>query len=361
MGGLMGLQRQKPFNLVNCIAITVRSVGAYLVIAYISPTIQAFLTWQVFISFLTVVAMALVYWRYLPRAERRAKFQSDLLREVWRYAAGMTGISLVGLILTQSDKIILSRLLTLEYFGYYTLATTLAATGIGMITGSIGSAYFPQYSQLVALGDENSLRNLYHRSCQIMSVFLIPSMLILTFFSFEILLLWTKNTEIAANTYILLSLVALGTGLNGLMHLPYFIQLANGVTKLALWQNIGAIILLVPFMIYATLNYGAIGGAATWVILNLLYVLVGMQIMHRIFLKGELKRWYFEDVGLIVLTILIVVGLGKWLIGSTLSRAETIAALSTISVSALAAAAFAAPEVRRQLTELYKTKVSIHY
>ena len=116
---------------------------------------------------------------------------------MWRYAAGMTGISVVTLILTQSDKIILSKLLTLEYLGYYTLATTLANTAIGVTVGSIGSAFFPQYSQFVAREDINGLRELYHRSCQIMSVLLLPIMVMLAFFSFEILQLWTGNAEVA--------------------------------------------------------------------------------------------------------------------------------------------------------------------
>jgi O-antigen/teichoic acid export membrane protein len=361
VGGFIGLQRQKLYNLVNCISVTFRSVGAFLILAFVSPTIQAFLTWQLLTSLLTALSMAIVYWRCLPKSEGRAKFQLNLLRDVWRYAAGMTGISLVALILTQSDKIILSRLLTLEHFGYYTLAVTLANTAIGMIQGSIGSVFFPQFSQLVAHDDINSLRKLYHKSCQIMSVFVLPVMIVLAVFSFEILQLWTRNEQIATNTYILLTLIAIGTGLQSLMNLPYYIQLAYGMTKIAFYINIGAIILLIPFMIFATTKYGAIGGALTWAILNFLYIVVGLQIMHRVLLQGELKRWYLRDVGIPFAAALLTAIAFRIIIPETTSPVYIFIILASVTILLFFACVLVLPEIRQilfhQFNRLLKTSL----
>ena len=306
-GGLTGLQRQKLNNIVNCLGVVLRSAGAVFILAFVSNTVRAFLLWQGFATFLLLLAMATSYWKCLPHGDSRPAFKKALLRGVWTYAAGMTGISLVALILTQTDKIILSRLLTLENFGYYTLAATLAATAVGTISGSIGTAYFPQFSQLAAVGDDRGLRAAYHRSAQVMSALLIPTACTIAFFSYPILLVWTRKEEVAGNAYFLLTLAAIGFGLHGAMNLPFLMQLANGLTKLAFWQNVAAIILLIPFMIYATFHYGAVGGALTWVILNLLNLLVGMQIMHRILLKGELADWYLKDILLPLAATLAIV------------------------------------------------------
>ncbi len=226
----------------------------------------------------------------------------------------MAGTSLVVFVLTQTDKLILSKMLTLEDFGYYSLAITLAGTGLGMIVGSIQTTYFPQFSQLVAQNKLDEMRDLYHRACQVMSFFLIPAVTIIAFFSYEILLVWTRKPEIAQNTYILLTLVAIGTGLNGLMHLPYYAQLAFGITKIGFWQNVIAIIFLIPFMIWATFHYGAVGGALSWVILNFSYTIFGMQVMHRMILKNELKKWYLVDVGLPLLLAIVINGTAYLLI-----------------------------------------------
>lgn len=305
-GGLYGLQEQKLLNIINIISAVVRSSGAFFVLAYISPTIEAFLFWQLIATALNCFLLGLFFWRKLPKTAEKPRFNSVLLKEVWRYAAGIAGTSVVVLILTQTDKLILSKMLTLEEFGYYSLAITLAGTGIGMVVGSISSVYFPQFSQSVAQDKIDELRELYHRACQVMSFFLIPTVCVLAFFSYEILLIWTGKPEIAGNTYILLTLVAVGTGLNGLMHLPYYAQLAFGITKIGFWQNVIAIIFLIPFMIYATFHYGAVGGALSWVILNFSYTIIGLQIMHRIILQGELKKWYWTDVGLPLLLAVII-------------------------------------------------------
>lgn len=348
-GGLMGLQRQKLYNLLNCIGVTVRAGGAVLILAFVSASVQAFLLWQGFATLLILILMAAAYWKCLPGGESKSKFRSDLLRGVWKYAAGMTRISLVALILTQTDKFILSRLLTLENFGYYTLAATLAGTAIGTITGSVAGVYFPKFSRLVALEDEKSLKTIYHWSCQVMSVFLLPVMVVVAFFSFEILLLWTGNEKIAQNAWLLLTLAAIGTGLHGLMHLPYFMQLANGLTKLAFWQNVVAIVLLIPFMIFTTLRYGAVGGALTWVILNLLYVLVGMQVMNRILLRGELKKWYLEDIGLpLAATVLCALAV-RLLIPHIVSPVNIFIVLGGLSILVFLCSILATAQIRRTL------------
>lgn len=316
-GGIYGLQKQKLLNIINIFSAVLRSIGAFFVLAYISSTINAFLIWQFVTTVFSCFLLGYFFWRKLPKTNQKPRFRSKILKEIWRYAAGMSGTSLVVLILTQTDKVILSKMLTLEDFGYYSLAITLAGTGIGMIVGSIQTTYFPQFSQLVAQNKLKELRELYHRACQVMSLFLIPAVSILVFFSHEILVIWTRKPEIAEHTYILLALVAIGTGLNGLMHIPYYAQLAFGITKIGLWQNVIAIIFLIPFMIWATFHYGAFGGALSGVILNFSYTVFGMQVMNRMILQGELKKWYLEDTLTPILVVTLFLAVCKYLFDLT--------------------------------------------
>ncbi len=350
-GGLMGLQRQVTYNFINAFCQTVRTLGSVLTLVYVSSTIQAFLLWQTLWSVVTTLIFVIAFWRSLPKTDSPSEFRIDLLRKIWRFAAGMTGIGFSSLILTQLDKIILSKMLTLELFGYYALANMLASTALVMIIGSVSSAYYPQFSQIAALGDMEHLKQIYHKSCQVMSFFLIPATVVMAFFSYPIMMLWTKDSTVAENTYLLLTLLATGTGLNGLVFLPYNMQLANGLTKLAFWQSVGAIILLVPFMVFATAKYGAVGGALAWVILNLLYVLVGMQIMHRLLLRGELSKWYLEDVGLPAIAVILFVGICCYFYPSELSRELNFVLLLLVSFFAMTISLFTTPFPRRWFLE----------
>ena len=362
-GGMYGLQEQKSLNLINVILAFIRAFGAFLVLAFVSPTIKAFLLWQLVTTALNCLLLLIYFWKKLPKSIEKPRFKLNLLKEVWRYAAGMASTSLVVLVLTQTDKLILSKMLTLEDFGYYSLAITLAGTAIGIIVGSIQTTYYPQFSQLVAQDKIDELRELYHRACQVMSFFLIPVVSILAFFSYEILLVWTRKPEIAEKTYILLTLVAIGTGLNGLMHLPYYAQLAFGITKIGFWQNVIAIIFLIPFMIFTTFHYGAVGGAMSWAILNFSYTIFGMQVMHRMILQGELKKWYFEDTITPILVAAIILYSGKYLLDLTgATTFQIVTVVGILSLTVLFTSAFALPKIRDSFSHhLRKTLARLNY
>lgn len=296
-GGLLGLQRQVLLSGINVGIATLRGIGAILILSQISPTLQAFFLWQVGIGLLHTCLAGLFLWRSLPKTETGTSFQTKLLRGTWRFTAGISGTMVMSVILTQMDKVILSRLLSLEVFGYYVLAGAVA-TSLHLVVLPVFLAIYPRFTQLVSLGDEEGLRNLYHHSCQLMSVLILPITIVIAFFSKEIIFLWTGSPTTAEHTHLILSILITGTALNGLMQLPYAVQFAYGWTKLALYTTIVAVLLLTLLIIKMTLSYGGIGAAVVWVIFHGGVVLIGVQIMHRRLLKGEQWRWYIEDVGL---------------------------------------------------------------
>ncbi len=236
-GGLRGLDRQPLLNLIIGACATLRGLGAVAVLWLISPTVQAFFSYQIVVSTIETSCMSWAFWRSLPGRGTGATFALKHLKRVWRFSAGMTGISLVVLLLTQTDKIILSRMLSLELFGYYTLAWVVSTVLLQTI-GPINSAVYPTLTRLVGQKDEKGLRELYHKSCQLEVALLVPAALVLILFGDTVLMVWSGNSEIVRNTGPIMNILAIGTCLNGFMHIPYFTQLAYGWTSLAFWQNV---------------------------------------------------------------------------------------------------------------------------
>jgi O-antigen/teichoic acid export membrane protein len=187
-GGLRGLDRQVVLNGLVMVIGTLRGAGAVLVLWLISPTIQAFFTWQMLVNALGSVICGWLLWRALPPVPRRAGFRTSLLLGVWRFAAAMSGNSIFMILLGQLDKVILIKLLSLENFGYFMLASNVA-TSLYSINYPIIQAVFPQLVQLSGLGDETRMATLYHRVSQFFSVALLPLAMILTLFPHEILLI----------------------------------------------------------------------------------------------------------------------------------------------------------------------------
>lgn len=306
--GLSGLQRQVVLSTINISIATLRGLGALIILWKFSPTLQALFLWILVVSILQTSLVGFVLWRSLPRAKTTATFQGTLLLNTWRFSVGMGGITILGVIITQMDKAILSRMLNLTMFGYYVLAGTVA-TGLYLLVAPIFSALHPRFTQLVTVGDEPGLRELYHDSCQFMSVVILPITMVIAMFSRELLFLWTGNAATAENTHVILSILIVGAGLNGLLNLPYALQIAHAWTRLAFYLNLVSVIVMIPSIIILTTLYGAVGAAIVWVIFNCGHVLIGIQLMHRRLLRGQHWRWYFEDVG-----IPLVVSLGAVLL-----------------------------------------------
>jgi O-antigen/teichoic acid export membrane protein len=343
--GLLGLQKQVLFNILNAVWYTLRFAGATLVLWLFTPTILVFFGWQILVSVISTGLMAVALWRNLPPGDEHPQFQISIWRSIWRFAAGMSGISVLVLLLTQLDKVILSRMLSLELFAYYTLAWTVA-NGLTTVTGSVFTAMFPILSQYATLADAEGLKNFYHRGCQLMSVLILPITILVAFFAPEILSIWVHDPLTVTHTHFLVTLLIIGTALNGLMTLPYALQLAHGWTNLAFYTNLISVIVLIPLLVVATSAYGAVGAAMIWVALNSSYVLISIHVMHRRLLKGEQWRWYFEDVGLPLIAALGVIGLGHSLIQDSTPFSIVFVSMIVMLLLALTAASLAAPHIR---------------
>lgn len=294
-GCLIGLQKQVVLNFINMGIATFRGVGAVLVLWLVSPTVEAFFIWQFVSLALNTVITRTVLWRSMPSRISAPRFDFGELKGIGRFAVGVGGVNVLSLILTQLDKVILSRLLPLDKFGYYTLAWTIVSL-IYRLTGPIFNAVYPRLSQLVAAQDEQELANFYRRSCQVMALAVVPPALCLAFFSQELIWIWMQDRLIAAEIRWVVAFLALGTLLNALMNVPYGLQLAYGWTRLAFGINVVSVLVFTPMIFIFTREYGLNGGAAVWLILNVGYITVGAIAMYRRLLSEERRKWYYYSV-----------------------------------------------------------------
>lgn len=349
-GGLTGLQHQVRLNGIRVAMATLQNVGAVLILWLVSPSILAYFAWQGLISLAQTLLLRRSLWRSLPPGGKSA-FGASLLRKHSRFAAGMTGITVTSIILTQSDKIILSKLVALDVFGYYVLASTVAYSLTYLVT-PIFSALFPRFSQVFAAHvDEASLSALYHRSAQWVSALVLPAAAVLTLFTDEVILLWTGNPVIVANAAPLARLLTIGSCLNALMFMPYLLQVASGWTRLAFLKNVVAVVVLVPLLTWGVSRYGAVAGAAAWIALNLCYVLIEVPLMHRRLLARDMWSWYRLALAVPLVAVLGVASISRALLPRDAPSPLTALWIVATGAAALVAASLAMPATRAWLRE----------
>jgi O-antigen/teichoic acid export membrane protein len=354
-GGLVGLQEQVVLNLVNGAMALGRGVASALVLWQLEPTIEAFFWTQFVASVAHILIVSRLLWRKLPADPRPPRFRIDLLRGIWRFAAGVTGIGLVSSLLMQLDKIILSKLLSLEVFGYYAIANVVSMN-VYRLFGPIYSAIYPRLTNLVALGSEKELAAFYHKSAQFLAVAVFPAVAILIFFSNELLLIWLQSPVIADAAASIASILVIGTLINGIMHIPYGLQLAAGWTSLALRFGVISVVIFGILLLVLTESYGVVGAAMAWPIQQALYVVFTVPLMHRRLLPDEQWRWYWADVGYPLILALAPVALAWQLKPDAMGMAVTLLYLFATYIASLAAVIMGLPAVRRAALETWRLR-----
>lgn len=294
-GAIQGLQRQVWLNGVQSLLATLRWGGAVGVLAWLDASVSAFFLWQGLVSLLSMAVMARQTYHWLPVGERGAQFDLSAMVRIKRFAGGMAATTVLALMLTQVDKLLLSKLVSLENFGYYSLAAAVAGA-LGFLVAPVTTAVLPHLTELITRSEQTLLVDIYHRASQWLAAVLIPPALVMAVFADALLFAWTGNNDLAQHAAPLLTLLALGTLCNGFMHVPYMTQLAHGWTGLAVRVNFVAVCFIVPIVLWAVPRFGAVGAAWSWLALNAGYVLIGMQFMHRRLLRAEKWRWYRDAV-----------------------------------------------------------------
>lgn len=345
---LTGLELQVKQNIIIGLAATARGLGAVGVLAWISPTIEAFFLWQALVSVVTVALYAVAVYNALPPAPGPARASRTALRGIWHFAAGMMAITCLSLLLTQVDKILLSRLLSLKSYGYYALAGAVAGA-LSMVPGPVTAAFYPRFTALATIGNETASRVVYHQGAQLVTVLMGAAAVVLIVFRSRIMLLWTHDPEIVRYVAPLVAVLAAGTLMNGLMWIPYQMMLAHGWTSLSIKVNAAAVTVLVPAILWVVPRYGPIGAAWIWVTLNAGHVLLTISLMHRRLLRGEKWRWYRQDVGIPLAASICTALFCRELIPGQLNRIGESAALLVALGCVLLASAVAAPAVREHI------------
>lgn len=348
VSSIVGLQRQVLENTVTSFFAILRGVGAIGVLAWVSPTIEAFFVWQGIVSLATVAVFSAAVYATLPATTEPVRLSWPALRGVSRFASGMLAISVLTLLLTQTDKVLLSRLLSLEAFGYYALAGVVANT-LGMLASPITTALSPRLTELATRNDQAALRDTYHQGSQFVAVLMGSAAVVLSVFSERVLLLWTNDPALTEQVSPLVRILVLGSAANFLLWVPYQLQIAHGWTALTIQVCSVASVILVPAILWVVPQYGAVGAAWIWLTLNLGQLSFTVSLMHRRLLPDDKWRWYGQDVLLPLASASTVALLIRALVPPSGNRALELLFVGGASALVLAGASLAAPAVRLQV------------
>lgn len=350
-GAIGGFERQVWLSGFNSAVATARFVLVvpFFIIIGASPT--EFFGYQLLVAIIEVAVLMMQTYRILPPVEKgvHVAWQWKPLRPVLKFSLSLAFTNAVWVAVTQTDKLLLSRLLPLGDYAYFTLAV-LVASGVTLISGPVSLALQPRLTKLAAEGDEEGIIRLYRNATQMVGVIAVPVALTLAFFSKQVLWAWTGNAEIASRAAPVLTLYALGNGVLALGAFPYYLQFAKGDLRLHLISNVLFVVLLVPALIFATYRYGAIGAGFAWLCTNMVIFMFWTPRVHERFVAGLHIQWLLRDIGAIFLLTIAAAAAAQWLLKWPQGRGAIALEIATLSMGLLAVAAAGSSWIRESIT-----------
>lgn len=280
-GVLLGAQRQTIASGINMVMITAGGGGAILILEFVSPTLEAFFSWQALIGLIYAQAIRYAAWNQLESQIKR-RFDIENLKRVWGFSIRVTGIAATGVLFSQLDKLILSSTLALGEFGQYVIASTLVGS-IYLVVTPIFNALYPKFSGLVASGQEANLWNLYRISVRAVGAVVFPAAMFFALQGKVIIDMWVGIENFEADSVAAIGYLALGIAIHGVMHMPYALQLAYGKAGMVLRNNLLLLLLTAPIIVLGSTKYGVLGAGVSWLVLHMISCLwINFQIQRNL-------------------------------------------------------------------------------
>jgi O-antigen/teichoic acid export membrane protein len=351
LGGLYGLQRQALANALSVVVGIFQDGGALLAILAV-PTIGAFMSWHLASGVVAVIVAAAVLRHAIPKVPGVRRFSREAWVNSYRFGAGWFGHSAGSAIVTQADKVLVTRFIPLGAFGYYSIAQSLA-TFLMTLISPVQVAAFPRLAQLVGAGDRAGVEQEYERASEYMALLLFPSAAVLIAFAPSVLLAWTRKSDVAANSSALLQIFVAGACCAGVAAMLTTVQGAYGWLRAMVTTSLTAAALAFPLTYLGVTTLGVRGAAMAWTLLSSA-LLITAPFAHRKLGLGPVWRWFGASVILPAAAAAAVAFLGRLLVPALEPRSFLfLVSIGLVWLCCCAAAALVLPHVRASVRELH--------
>ena len=353
-----GLQRMGITNVVDVGTTLVQQVGIVVVIR-VTGDLRAVAVWIASTYVLRLIVLTSILSRLFGWTALAPRLDREIIRRNRGFASHMIAITILATVHTQTDKLMLSRLLPVGMLGIYGLLYGTLARG-GMITSAVAQGAFPTLTELAASTDRAPLLRRYHRLQDLLCYGLVPPF---AFLAFATLPLFSSALDSATAPVLVApaALLALGFYLNGTLTIPYFVTLATNRPDIGSRQNVAALFATLPVTLIATWKLGLVGAAGSWVWYQLFAYAYSVPLLCRECLGISPWQWYRHELGILALVAGTygVAALVLAVTGMHSTAAIAIAYAAATLVFGLASWRTMAEDSRRALSDLVRSALRL--
>jgi len=289
--GLIGLEKHVTLSKLNFIFISLKFPGGLVILNLFDNSIISYFIYQTFVSLSELLAMSFIF---ILSSKAIIKTTSKsfhalktkiTLKSLLVFSGQLSLLSVTWIIVTQIDKFILSSLLSLKDYAYYTLAITISGV-ILMFSAPLSQVLMSRLSVLYSHNNMQDYVKLYTKAFSLMSIVMISLGTFIFVFSKSIIFMWTGDLSIANASFYYAKWLALGNTISILMTFVFLLQYSTNQLKKHVIVYLLYSLLLIPISIYIANKFYGEGTAIFWFVHNIIFFIIWGGIVNHKFIKG---------------------------------------------------------------------------
>lgn len=258
------LAAQQRFDLINLIQIPfgiTNYLFPLLILLAGSTNLSHAILSIVFARIIVLGVSISICFYTLPSIKSAPRVSIVYMKKVLTFGGWLTVSNIISPLMSYMDRFFIGAVLTLTAVSYYVVPYTIA-TKLLLIVASLAMVLFPAFSYSKNQDPEIYLQ-LYRRAIKYIFLILIPIVLVLALFSYDLLLLWL-GAEFAQNSFLVLIILSLAVLVNSLANIPYTLIQAFGRPDITAKFHIIEVIPYILLLWILAAKFGIVGVAAAW-------------------------------------------------------------------------------------------------
>jgi O-antigen/teichoic acid export membrane protein len=293
-----GLQRMEFNNIIDVVTSGLQQFGIILILA-LGGNLFKVVYWFAACYLLRILIYLVCSAHFFSPRALVPGYSLAVVKRNIGYSLKMMSLSFLLAIHKQADKVIVSKLLSIGTFGYYSFAYSSVSRG-ALVTGAIAQAAFPYFSALSQKGDRNRLITQYHKLQDLLCFATVPLFAAIPFASLP-LFSYLFNEQVARMLLLPITLLCVSFYMNGTLRMASTFTVSTGKPEIVVKLNSFALFILLPITIVLIYQFGLTGAALSWVFY---YIFAYVYAVPRICvecLKIPTEKWYLQVLRIFLL------------------------------------------------------------
>jgi O-antigen/teichoic acid export membrane protein len=292
--GIITNFEQQVWLNVNLINFNLWRFAVSLPIVYFWRDINVLFIWWLLVSIGEYISVQRQISRTIPVAIPLFVIDMAELKKHGKMVIALGITSGIWIVVTNLDKLLLSTILSLADYGYFSIATLLAS-GVLILSQPISQAFQPRLTKAFSQGGIEAVCNEFRHCTHWTALLIFPVGAVIFAMPETILFLWTQNKTAAVDAANILRGYVFGSMLLSATTLFYVVQVAIGNVRWHLRGNLIFAAFLFPAIPWVVLRYGADGAAWLWAGFNLVLFIVWNTFLIKKLVRPLYPRWLLVD------------------------------------------------------------------